>query len=148
MTAESFVVFNLGKQRCGLPVSMVRGVTRQAEHVTPAPLAPFGILGLRQLRGGIATVVGLRHCLEMPVTGEAPMHVLVEHAANLYALAVDDVEGVGTLGAATEHALEPLLNDAWRAAVSDIRRDDAGLVAVLDIGGILQKLITAGEMAA
>jgi len=68
---ESVLVFRLGGDRYGIPVSFVREVLPQA-RIAPVPGAPAAVAGLIQVRGEIRPVYDLRARLQMPEAAPRP----------------------------------------------------------------------------
>lgn len=68
---ESVLVFRLGADRYGIPVSSVREVLPQA-RIAPVPGAPGAVAGLIQVRGEIRPVYDLRQRLQMPAAAPRP----------------------------------------------------------------------------
>jgi purine-binding chemotaxis protein CheW len=70
-TGEAVLVFRLGNDRYGVPVSSVREVLPQA-RIAPVPGAPATVAGLIQMRGEIRPVYDLRQRLQMPAAAPRP----------------------------------------------------------------------------
>jgi purine-binding chemotaxis protein CheW len=68
---ESFLVFRLGADRYGIPVSSLREVLPQA-LIAPVPGAPATVAGLIQMRGEIRPVYDLRQRLQIPAAAPRP----------------------------------------------------------------------------
>ncbi|GAB4281421.1 MAG: chemotaxis protein CheW [Coriobacteriia bacterium] len=56
---RQYVVFRVGSEEYGLPISLVNSIIRY-EEPTPVPRAPEGVLGVINLRGMVVPVVDLR----------------------------------------------------------------------------------------
>ena len=61
---HQLVVFSLGAEEYGLPITAVQEIIRYQE-MTRVPLAPPVVRGLINLRGQIVTAIDLRRRLEM-----------------------------------------------------------------------------------
>src|SRR5262245_13971078 len=70
MADEQFIVFRLGDQEYGIPVTAVDEIARPPEHVTRLPKAPAFIDGVMNLRGSVVPIVDLRRRFEL--TSEGP----------------------------------------------------------------------------
>jgi purine-binding chemotaxis protein CheW len=64
-TPHQLVVFTLGQQRYGLPLSSVERAARIVE-ITPLPNAPEIVLGVINVQGRLMPVVNLRHRFRLP----------------------------------------------------------------------------------
>ncbi|MCR0981492.1 chemotaxis protein CheW [Roseomonas populi] len=92
--AERLVVFDLGKERFGLPLTAVEEVVRHPRHLARIPRAPDFVAGAMTLRGAALPVIDLRRRFGGAGTGD-PGRVVVVGAEGLRAgLAVDAVSGV------------------------------------------------------
>jgi purine-binding chemotaxis protein CheW len=69
--AEPILVFRLGGDRYGIPVSWIREVLPQA-RIAPVPGAPASVAGLIQVRGEIRPVYDLRVRLQMSAPAPRP----------------------------------------------------------------------------
>jgi purine-binding chemotaxis protein CheW len=72
MNEDDFVVFRLGEQEYGLPITAVEEVTRPPERVTKLPKGPAFIDGVINLRGHVVPVVDLRRRFEVSSTEPKP----------------------------------------------------------------------------
>lgn len=138
---QACVNLQLGERAFGLPMLLVRDVTRRPPIAT-VPLAPVCIAGITHMRGRMVTVVDLRRLLGM--TGHAPQEkqvmAVVEYQGELYGLLADMVNDVVSLDTQTRQALPENFSAAWRSI--------AGAVYSLPKGGDfteldLDKLIAA-----
>ena len=96
--------FYVSGRMYGIDVSSVQEVTK-AMSITRVPLAPAYIHGLINLRGQIATAIGLRELFNL---SESPsgelMNVVCREAGTLVALLVDSIGDVVEIG---QEAFEP-----------------------------------------
>jgi purine-binding chemotaxis protein CheW len=89
-----FSTFHIGNNLYGIDVMKVQEVTRSLPR-TRVPLAPGYVHGLINLRGQIATAVGLRELFELSdAPPEAPMNVVCRSGELLLAFLVDRVGDV------------------------------------------------------
>lgn len=70
------LVFDLGGERYGVDVMLVRGL-RDLPHITPVPGSPHFYRGVVNLRGQIVTVMDLRPFFDMATGEETPPAELV-----------------------------------------------------------------------
>ena len=146
ITSQQYLTFYLGLQLCGLPVALVHDVAKGGAKLTRVPPAPKAVLGLRNLRGRIATAISLKHLLELPDAPQkgAGMDIVVEHKGDLYSLAVDAVGAVLSVGNGLEQA-PATLDAVWQKAVAGVSRQESELLAVLDIPSLLDALCVPDE---
>jgi purine-binding chemotaxis protein CheW len=65
MADEQFVIFRLGEQEYGLPISAVDEIARLPEQIARLPKAPTFVDGVMNLRGTVVPVVDLRRRFEI-----------------------------------------------------------------------------------
>ena len=135
---DVFLTLTVAGQTCAVPVLMVRDVLG-AHAITRIPLAPGEVAGSLNLRGRIVTAVDLRCRLGLPPRdpGTRPMSVVVEQAAELYSLQVDEVGEVVPLPGAGFTANPPTLDPLWRDVSRGVHRQEGQLVIALDVGRVL-----------
>ena len=90
---QSVMVFFLGKERYAIGLEHLRQVV-SLDGLVPVPEAPFGMLGVMNLRGEIGTVWDLARLLELPeMDARTPGHAIVLKTDVEIGLRVDYVEG-------------------------------------------------------
>jgi purine-binding chemotaxis protein CheW len=65
MEDEQFIIFCLGDQEYGVPISAVGEIARPPERVTRLPKAPVFVDGVMNLRGGVLPIVDLRRRFDL-----------------------------------------------------------------------------------
>jgi purine-binding chemotaxis protein CheW len=101
---QQLVVFSLGSEEYGLPITTVQEIIRYTRPRT-IPSAPPSVRGVINLRGKIIPVVDLKARLQLAGgDAEESKIVIVEAGAVTAGLIVDDVDEVITVDA---DALEP-----------------------------------------
>lgn len=137
---QQLVTVMIADQACGIPVLLVRDVLGD-QPVAPIPLAPPEIAGSLNLRGRIVTAISLRRKLELPPRPEngTRMAVVVEYDRELYALLVDHVAGVISIGASTLEPNPPNLPPTWAAITTGIYPLKSHLLLALDVDALLSK---------
>ena len=101
---QQLVVFSLGSEEYGLPITAVQEIIRSTRPRT-IPSAPPSVRGVINLRGKIIPVVDLKARLRLEGgDAEESKIVIVEAGAVTAGLIVDDVDEVLTVEA---EALEP-----------------------------------------
>jgi len=136
------LIFELGDQRYGLPVSDVREIVRAVPPV-PLPGAPGIIEGVINLRGRVVPVLDIRRRFQLPARPlEHTDHlVIVQLACHLAALRVDRATDLAVLAAADVDDLRD--SGSGGQNVDRIARFPDGLVLILD----LQTLLSGDEAA-
>lgn len=147
-TVGDIVLFEVAKQRYGLPVSHVREVLPLAT-ITPLPGAPEGLMGLLRVRGSLLPVVDLRRRLGLsaarPALGQCIVVMMPE--AGGVGLLVD-----GAYGITSGHSI-PVQEAASTGAqlLNRVVLTSGEMVAVLDaravIGLDLQGFLPAVAMS-
>ena len=106
------VVFALGDQRCGLPLSVVERVVRVAGF-TPLPEAPEIVLGVVNVQGRVTPVIDVRRRFRLPERAIAltDQMVIAHTTRRLVALLVDAVTDVLEYSEQQAVAAEDVLPD-------------------------------------
>jgi purine-binding chemotaxis protein CheW len=114
---ETFVIFRLGDEADGLPISAVHEVARHPESLARVPDAPDFVAGLMSLRGRAIPVIDTARRFGAPRGQERSRRVIVISVGGMMAgLAVDAVSDVRRFAAA---ALQPAPDVEAGAAVFD-----------------------------
>jgi purine-binding chemotaxis protein CheW len=100
---EPVLVFRLGGDRYGIPVSSIREVLPLA-RIAPVPGAPATVAGLIQVRGEIRPVYDLRQRLQMPRAAPQPAQdgetvIVLSAAGRDFGIRVDAAEEIRWYGA-------------------------------------------------
>ena len=96
---ETLLTFNLGTERYGIDVMLVRGV-RAEQKITPVPGVPSFYRGVINVRGQIVTVLDLRFLLNTgsPESHTPPTEVMITQANGLrLGLLAHKVNGVESI---------------------------------------------------
>ena len=132
------VVIHIRGHLFGIRVGLVRDV------LSPHPLtfvhrAPPEVAGLLNLRGRIVTAINLhvRLGLTSEMSVHERLHVVVESGGELYALLVDRVGDVISLGAESSPRAKAQLNHDWEAAAEGVFALEEGLLVLLDVSQII-----------
>jgi purine-binding chemotaxis protein CheW len=99
--------------------------------ITPVPGAVNAVIGLKNLRGTVITVVDLAAVLELSAIQQRQRIVVAEESGRQVALAVDSVVGVESVGKPSEIVESPHLVGA---ALID------GSLGVIDVKSVLDQL--------
>ncbi|NJM35202.1 MAG: chemotaxis protein CheW [Rhodomicrobium sp.] len=131
-----FTVF-VGGEIFGLPVEHTHTIFR-ITGVTSVPLSPGDITGLVNLRGKIVTAVCLRRRLRM-TAGNSFQNALaigIEHRGENFALIVDEVGDVLSLGKSSEIPIPSHFDPQRARLTSKLYRTGKLLIPVLDIDAL------------
>jgi purine-binding chemotaxis protein CheW len=95
MSTSQFSTFLVDGRLYGINIKMVQEITKSMQ-ITGVPLAPNYIKGLINLRGQIATAVGLRDLFEIPtaIENQEKINVVCKCDSYLLSLVVDEVGDV------------------------------------------------------
>jgi purine-binding chemotaxis protein CheW len=114
-----------------LPVTDVLEVADICD-ITPVPGALNAVIGLKNLRGTVITVVDLAAVMELSAIEQRQRIVVAEQGGRQVALAVDSVVGVESVPTPSETVESPHLVGA--ALI------DGSLVGVIDVKSVLDQL--------
>ncbi len=141
------VVFTLGGEVCGLPISTVRDVLDQVV-VAPVPLAPAAIAGHLNLRGRIVTAIDLAERIGSATSNDHPAArrtaVVVEQGTTLYALLVDEVREVLPVEADEVGPVPAWLPPRWASLATGVVKRQGELLVLLDP----ERILSIGEREA
>jgi purine-binding chemotaxis protein CheW len=148
------VVFHLGEEEFGLPISAVEEVARAPGKVTRVPKAPKFLEGVVNLRGDVLPVVDQRRRFDMPpLKGDGRRLVVVRTQGRKAGLLVDSVTEVLRASAADVEPAPDLAGEANRLVHGVLNLEARGrMVLLLDPEELLsrteRKLLDAFEGAA
>jgi purine-binding chemotaxis protein CheW len=123
-----------GGEKLGLPVSCVHTIFR-IDRVTPVPGAPHEVMGLVNLRGQIVTAASLRRRLGMADDPREvnPLAIGIEHQGETFALIVDEVGDVLSVGKAERIPAPPHLASARVGLTAAVYKLEDTIISVLDM---------------
>lgn len=131
--------FLLGQATFGVDTALIQEVVRLGD-ITPVHHAPESVVGIRNLRGRIVTVVDLRTCLRMGRIAPGPDSriLIVEAQGEPVGLLVDQV--ADTLNVASDAIAPPPPNvhGVQSRNLRGICRGSGRLVALLDLARVLE----------
>lgn len=138
MSSSQFSTFTIDDKLYGINVKMVQEITK-AMPITPVPLAPFYVHGLINLRGQIATAVGLRELfsLKSAEIGQSKINVVCKTEGLLLSLIVDEVGDVLELEESQFEATPDTVNHNVSKFMTGVYKLPNNLLSVIDI----QKLV-------
>jgi purine-binding chemotaxis protein CheW len=141
LKSNQYSTFKVQDHWYGVDVQIVQEVTK-ALDITRVPLAPHSILGLINLRGQIATAVGLRELFE---TGDSPLNgtynnVICNCENLLVALVVDEIGDVLELDSEQFTTVPETVAPHVRQFLTGVYKLSDSLISVLDIKKIVEHL--------
>jgi purine-binding chemotaxis protein CheW len=131
--------FLLGEAAFGIDAQQVQEVARVG-NITPVCYAPPYVVGIRNLRGRIVTVIDLRVRLGMGKVIGAPDNriLIVDWQGEPIGLLVDSVSDTFSTTAAALAPPPPNLHGVQSKNLRGVCRGGDRLVALLDLGVVLQ----------
>ncbi len=137
---EQLTTFNVGNDLFGIEVMKIQEVTGELT-VIPVPLAPNFVRGLINLRGQIATAMGLRELFGQPaMTSAKPMSVVCKIDGNLVSLAVDAIGDVVEVERANFESAPDTVPAEIRRFIRGIYKMNGQLLSVLDLETLAKEL--------
>lgn len=130
--------FEVEETTFGIDTAQVQEVVRVGE-ITPVHHAPPYVMGLRNLRGRIVTVVDLRVRLELGVTTVGPESriLIVDWRGEPVGLLADRVDDTIAVDPEQVEPPPPNVDGIQGRNLKGICRDGQALVALLDVEAIL-----------
>lgn len=141
-----FTTFYLGNDLFGIDVMRVQEIT-QKTTVVKVPLAPGFVRGLINLRGQIATALGLRQLFELEPASEADqMSVVCKVDGNLVSLLVDSIGDVLEVQEDNyEHAPETVRTSV-RKYLKGVYKIEGNLLSILDLDCLSKELSNSVDL--
>jgi purine-binding chemotaxis protein CheW len=144
---EQLTTFKVGSELFGIEVMRTQEVTGK-QAIMPVPLAPAFVKGLINLRGQIATALGLH---ELFASGTAPsgepVSVVCKIDGNLVSLIVDDIGDVVEVEREHFEPAPSTLPDGVKRYIKGIYKMNGGFLSVVDLDAIARELSPKTETA-
>ena len=139
--------FLLGQAAFGVDTAQIQEVVRLG-NLTPVRHAPDYVVGIRNLRGRIVTVIDLRTRLELGRVNPGPESriLIVEAQGEPIGLLVDQVADTIDVNTAEIQPAPPNVNGVQSRHLRGVCRNGARLVALLDLAAVLQTAADASQM--
>lgn len=127
-----FAQFMLGKAAFGIDARLVQEVVTVGD-LTPVHGAPEGVVGIRNLRGHIVTMVDMAMHLGLGQVEIGPdtRVLIIDHAGEYYGFLVDTVTEAVALDKDQLAPPPASLSDEMRERLSGVWRDGKDLTAIL-----------------
>lgn len=133
---SQYSTFYVGGRLYGIEVKRVQEVVR-AMPTTPIPLAPNYVVGLINLRGQVATAIGLRGLFSIEQDPpDTYMNVVCRIDGNLIALQADEIGDVLEVKAADFEPTPQTVPSDVRRFMSGIYKISGSLLSIVDIDSI------------
>lgn len=138
MSTNQFSTFYVDHKLYGINVKMVQEITK-AMPVTPVPLSPHFIHGLINLRGQIATAIGVRELFKLKPAGadESKINVVCKSDGLLLSLVVDEVGDVLELDDNLYEPTPDTVNIQVGQFMTGVYKLQNNLLSVIDIQKII-----------
>ncbi|MFZ4712470.1 MAG: chemotaxis protein CheW [Bacteriovoracaceae bacterium] len=141
MSTNQLSTFYVDKKLYGINVKLVQEITK-AMPITPVPLAPYFIHGLINLRGQIATAVGLRELFKLNPAEEnqSKINVVCKVEGLLISLVVDEVGDVLELEDTLFESTPDTVNFQVSQFMTGVYKLPHALLSVIDISKVVTYL--------
>ena len=137
---HQFSTFFLGERLYGIDVMQVQEVTKPMP-VTQIRLAPAYVEGLINLRGQIATAIGLRELFGLNAGEKTEkMTVVCKSDGNLYSLLVDRIGDVIEVSSANFEEPPDTLSPCIRQFMVGVYKTEGPIMSVIGVDKIFKKL--------
>lgn len=145
LTSNQFTTFTIDGELFGAEVLKVQEVAG-SPSVCPVPLAPGFLLGLINLRGQIATALGLREIFGKPtVNQESQMSVICKIDGSLISLVVDSIGDVIEINNSNFESTPDTIPTEMRKFIKGIYKMNDNLLSVLDLEALAKELSPTAE---
>lgn len=143
---RQLATFSVEERLYGIDVMRVQEVT-QAPRLSTMRLAPPFVKGLINLRGQIATAIGLRELFgSAPAAAEVePMTIVCQHENSLLSLIVDRVGDVIEVGAEDIESVPPTVAAPIRRFMDGVCTHNQQILSVIDLQKVIQIIKNKGE---
>jgi purine-binding chemotaxis protein CheW len=146
---RQLTTFYIGEDLYGIDVSWVQEVTGNLP-IIPVPLAPPFVRGLINLRGQIATAIGLRQLFGLPSAAkhssdmQGEMSVVCRFEGNLVSLLVDSIGDVMEVSEESFEAPPKTVPIAVRRFLAGVYKTDTELLSLVEISRVSAEISNAG----
>ena len=145
--ATQYSTFYIAKRLYGIDVTSVQEVVNFMP-ITRVPLAPPYIIGLINLRGQIATAIGVRQMFGLPIDPDQNMMNVVCRAENmLLSLIVDEIGDVIEVEKGNYEKTPSTIPERTRQFLNGVYKTNTQLLSVIDLGAICKKIGLSNKAA-
>lgn len=141
MSSKQFSTFFISGRWYGIDVMSVQEITKTMS-ITKVPLAPQFVHGLINLRGQIATAIGLRELFEIPDAAPAadPMNVVCKEDGMLISLIVDQIGDVIEVEDGTFEPVPETITHGVSRFMGGVYKLPSDLLSIIDTKKIIEYL--------
>jgi purine-binding chemotaxis protein CheW len=141
MSTRQYSTFYVADRLYGIDVMMVQEITK-VMSITKVPLAPSYVHGLINLRGQIATAVGLRELfiLKDDKKNEEPMNVVCKGDGMLLSLLVDRIGDVIEVDDKDFEPTPETLTNSVKRFMHGVYKIPGSLLSIIEIKKIIEVL--------
>ena len=130
---KQFATFYLGERLYGIEVTKVQEIARSLP-ITAIHLAPPYVIGLTNLRGQVATAIGLRELFGLQSNSTSDrMSVICKHEGNLLSLLVDRIGDVIEVSQNDFEEAPPTVDDLTRTFMKGVYKTNDSILSVIEI---------------
>ncbi len=135
-----FSTFKIGGKLYGIDVIRVQEVVRSMP-MTRIPLAAEYVKGLINLRGQVATAIGLREFFGFPepTTADA-MNMVCKHDGSLVSLLVDEIGDVLEVASTDFEATPQTIPDSIKKFMTGVYKLPDAILSIIDIDKLMSNL--------
>lgn len=141
MSARQFSTFLVSDRLYGIDVMSVQEITKMI-NATKVPLAPPFVHGLINLRGQIATAVGLRELFELHDNSKSsePMNVVCKGEGMLLSLLVDQIGDVIEVDDASFESTPETITPSVGKFMQGVYKIPGSLLSIIEVKKIIDVL--------
>ena len=140
---RQFSTFIVADQLYGIEVSQVQEVT-QMLPITPVHLSANYVAGLMNLRGQIATAIGMRELFGFAPDTTKRMAVVSRTDGTLLSLLVDHIGDVIEVGDEANEDSPATVPESVKRFMSGVYKLPDSILSVIDMNKLMQFLISKG----
>lgn len=141
MSTRQFSTFLISDRLYGIDVTSVQEITKTL-NATKVPLAPSFVHGLINLRGQIATAVGLRELFDLRDNAQStePMNVVCKGDGMLLSLVVDHIGDVIEVDESNFEATPETINPGVSKFMQGVYKIPGSILSIIEVKKIVDVL--------
>jgi purine-binding chemotaxis protein CheW len=137
-TEVQFVVFRLGNEEYGIPITQVKEINRLTT-ATKVPKSPAFIEGIINLRGQIIPIIDMKKRFDLPLveyTGEARV-IVIQVGRQVFGIEVDAVSEVLRINTANIEKAPAIVSGIDSRYITGVAKVGERLLILLDLDKLL-----------